>query len=173
MEYTGICITCGAEKALRWPKPLTQAECNLLATDKCRHRRPGIFVERYGVCTYCGQVNVVQWYEDAPAEECNERATEVCKCPDAIRAADIRQQVERGRDMVIQLFGEVAEERDLRPAKYKAFAHLMDVVEVVAAGEIAEATVRLSHRTTAKIKMTTNRQIKVERVDTTKYSLEE
>lgn len=173
MEYTGICIACGAEKALRWPKPLTQAECNLLATDKCRHRRPGIFVERYGVCTYCGQVNVVQWYEDAPAEECNERATEMCKCPEAARAADIRQQVERGRDMVIQLFGEVAEERDLRPAKYKAFAHLMDVVEVVAAGEIAEATVRLSPRTTAKIKMTANRQIKVERVDTTKYSLED
>lgn len=95
MEYTGICIECGAEKALKWPKPLTQAECNLLATDKCRHRRPGIFVERYGVCTYCGQVNVVQWYEDAPAEECNERATEMCTCPEAARAADIRQQVER------------------------------------------------------------------------------
>lgn len=23
MEYTGICIECGAEKALKWPKPLT------------------------------------------------------------------------------------------------------------------------------------------------------
>ena len=63
MEYTGTCITCGAEKALRWPKPLTQAECNLLATDKCRHRRPGIFVERYGVCTYCGQVNMGETHD--------------------------------------------------------------------------------------------------------------
>lgn len=173
MEYTGICIECGGRKGAEVAQAADAAECNLLATDKCRHRRPGIFVERYGVCTYCGQVNVVQWYEDAPAEECNERATEMCTCPEAARAADIRQQVERGRDMVIQLFGEVAEERDLRPAKYKAFAHLMDVVEVVAAGEIAEATVRLSPRTTAKIKMTANRQIKVERTDTTKYSLED
>ena len=30
MEYTGICITCGAEKALRWPKPLTQYSHELL-----------------------------------------------------------------------------------------------------------------------------------------------
>lgn len=173
MEYTGICITCGKEKTLRWPKPLTQTECNLLATDKCRHCRPATFLERYGVCAYCGQVNVIMWYERASTEECNEQATEVCKCPEAVRAADIRQRVDQARDMVTQLFGEEAEVRGLRPAKYKAFAHLMDVVEVVAAGEIEEATVRLSQRTTAKIKMTSNRQIKVERVDTTKYSLEE
>lgn len=43
MEYTGICIECGAEKALKWPKPLTQAECNLLATDKCRAPAAGDF----------------------------------------------------------------------------------------------------------------------------------
>lgn len=173
MFNVGTCEICGNKKLFHWDKPLTNTEKDRIVTVLCERIHNYEETESYGVCKHCGQIVIVKCMEYYTQDQKNKIASEICDCYKAKEERRIKQQVETATERVKQLFGEGADEYDLKPIKEEQLEFLYKMITLVSKRLTRNITLQLNGRCKARILLTKNGTIKVERIDTTKYQLEE
>ena len=170
----GHCKKCGAEVSLHWIKPLSEITLDSLATIQCKEKHPHEIVQEYGACIYCGQAIIINCYENETLDEKNRIATLQCHCPQASKEYNISMQIDKAKERVYLLFGELADNYGFVPLiSSKTLEYLEETIVHIARREMRAATIQISGHCKAKISLTTKGTIKVERSETTKYQLEE
>lgn len=126
-----------------------------------------------GYCTFCGQVQFLTVEAGSP-EEANELATQKCDCDQALDERTARMSINNARERIDQLFGVGSADLEFEPITDQ---HLIDLlyhlVGYIARHKVRSCSMLLSGYGVAKISLTGKGKIKVERMVTRGYALEE
>ena len=114
-------------------------------------------------CPYCGQYVALKSPVDTE-EEATRLAADSRSCPEARRERDTVQRIESAHDRINQLFGENSEEYGFKPiSAAEPISLLQNIAILVARGFISSASLSITGQCRAKIGLTSEGEIKVER----------
>lgn len=130
---------------------------------------PGKVITGYGTCKFCGQQAACKILEHWTEEEENEAATENCECPEAKWYTAKKEQKERARDRITMLFGE---NNGAVSCDEVILELLNNIANEICERRIKVATIDMGNGVKAKINITSQGSIKVERAKTDKSAYE-
>jgi len=118
-------------------------------------------MKQTGVCKYCGQTYLVETDEELTQAEIDYRAMMQCECEEAKRAKIVERSRTSAQDNIEVLFEELPETQEI----------LKRAVDLIAAGGIRAVTVDTGTPVKAKVSMKSNGLIRVDRMETKKFSI--
>ncbi len=130
---------------------------------------PEKVITGYGTCKFCGQQAACKILEDWTKAEKNEAATESCECPEAKWYTAKKEQKERARNRIIMLFGE---SNGVVSCGETVMELLNNIADEICEGRIKAATINIGDGVKAKLNITSQASIKVERTKTDKSAYE-
>lgn len=126
-----------------------------------------------GCCRFCGQARAETYTCEGTQEEKDEIATENCTCTKAKIYARRKREIENAKNNIRILFGEEARDRGLHPLSSEEILSLLDeIARLIAYRQILAVTVNVTGTLKAKLSVTSDGNIGVERIDTEKNKLE-
>lgn len=109
-----------------------------------------------GTCKYCGQTMMT---DATTIEVANEIATENCKCEEGRIFRNIEEMKCEAKQNAYALFSA----DDMNDKNQMLLQLMSDIIDVVAAGVIQKATIKLNERTTASIFITAKDGIRIKK----------
>lgn len=123
-----------------------------------------------GVCRYCGQTQQVR---AETQEEADARATQACQCDGARKEKRIRDVIRDAKERAEDLLGEGGALDGFVPIEDSGVRALIDAaIELIAVGELKEASMQINGRGAVKVKASGVGGVKIERSRTLKRSEE-
>lgn len=127
-----------------------------------------------GACKYCGAVIMGDYPADATNDRKIEIATANCKCEDAENERFKLREKERAKGRIKELFISKSEKLGFdAPIEDKDIHKILEeVVDLISEHKIRGATIDLGNGAKAKIQLSSQDKINVERSQNIKYKLE-
>ena len=123
-----------------------------------------------GVCRFCGQTLQMRAETQAEADE---RASQACQCPGAAQTRRVMETIRDARDKAEDLLGEGGALDGFVPIEDSGMRALIDAaIELIAVGELKEASMQISGRGAVKVKASGVGGVKIERSRTLRRSEE-
>lgn len=122
---------------------------------------------KMGHCRYCGQVRTV--FVETEIEDMDEYATLNCDCAEATARRNYIARVDKLDDKINVLFGNLSPE----PVCPQIVELLKSAARACSSNALRSVSLNIDGKIKAKVTLTGNDTVKVERKDTNTYSLEE
>ncbi len=123
-----------------------------------------------GTCRFCGQMGTAKGEPGWEREQVNEAVTCCCQCSDAREYARQKEQIEKAKRRVREVFGTGAGEKAL---DIEIVESLYLFVDMLAARKLQAVTMDLGGGLKAAVARTAKGNIKVERTEIVKAKFEE
>lgn len=123
-----------------------------------------------GTCRFCGQMGTVNALPGWSEKQVNESVTCRCQCDKAKEYAKQKEQIQKAKARIAEVFGTAAGEKALDEA---IVANMTSFVDMIAEKKMQAVTVDMGRGLKAKVSRMAKGSIKVERTETVKASFEE